>query len=187
MKKLLTFISLIICGITNITAQQFAYRLSLKPPGNPADSYELQATPSGELKANKPLPLKITQKKSDNGSYKQIHVTIEATETVYYNFEERYELNQVNHNDCQFYMPGFWYRHNLRSPKEAPSFHTSDSWQVREDRLSTPLTGIFNEKTGNYYIVLRLDEFARESLTTHQAGEVILGGKHLLVLQGSKI
>ena len=34
------------------------------------------------------------------------------------------------HNDCLFYMPGFWYRRNLRSPKEAPSFHTSDSWIV---------------------------------------------------------
>lgn len=35
-----------------------------------------------------------------------------------------------------------WYRRNLRSPQEAPSFHTSDSWLVREDRLSTPLTAI---------------------------------------------
>ena len=25
-------------------------------------------------------------------------------------------------------------------------FHTSDSWLVREDRLSTPLTAIFDEK-----------------------------------------
>ena len=47
-------------------------------------------------------------------------------------------------------MPGFWYRRNLRSPKKAPSFHTSDSWLVREDRLSAPLTGIFSEKKNDY-------------------------------------
>ena len=74
-------------------------------------------------------------------------------------------------------MPGFWYRRNLRSPKEAPSFHTSDSWVVREDRLSDPLTGIYNEKDKRYMTVNRLDKFTTDALTTHKEGEVILSGK----------
>ncbi|NDV83979.1 hypothetical protein [Bacteroides sp. 51] len=184
MKKIFTIIALITCTLANTTAQQFAYKLSVKSPGNPAESYELQATPSGELKANTALPLKITRQVSEEGTVKQIKVTIEATETAYYNLEQIFELDQISHSDCQFYMPGFWYRHNLRSPQEAPSFHTSDSWQVREDRLSAPMTGIFNEKTGEYYTVLRLDDFKDECLTTHQAGEVILSGKTSLGFTG---
>ena len=74
-------------------------------------------------------------------------------------------------------MPGFWYRRNLRSPKEAPSFHTSDSWLVREDRLSTPMTTIFDEKNKKSISVTRIAEFEDEALTTHKEGEVILSGK----------
>lgn len=186
MKKILTIIALATCIATNASAQQFTYSLSLKSPGNPAESYVLQTKPSGELEANTALPIRIIRQISEEGSTTQIKVTIEAMETAYYNLEQSYELNQINHNDCQFYMPGFWYRHNLRSPQEAPSFHTSDSWQVREDRLSTPLTGIFNEKTGEYYTVLRLDNFTDESLTTHQTGEIILGEKTSIGFTGFK-
>lgn len=74
-------------------------------------------------------------------------------------------------------MPGFWYRRNLRSPKEAPSFHTSDSWLVREDRLSAPLTGIYSEKEKSFVTVSRIDNFANEVLSTHREGEIILSGK----------
>lgn len=74
-------------------------------------------------------------------------------------------------------MPGFWYRRNLRSPKEAPSFHTSDSWLVREDRLSTPLTAAFNPASGTSMSVIRIDKFDKEALTTHKEGEVILSGE----------
>lgn len=81
-------------------------------------------------------------------------------------------------------MPGFWYRRNLRSPKEAPSFHTSDSWIVREDRLSAPLTGIFSEKDKRFLTVNRLDKLNNETLTTHKAGEVILSGKTSLGFTG---
>lgn len=81
-------------------------------------------------------------------------------------------------------MPGFWYHKNLRSPKSAPSFHTSDSWQVREDRLSTPLTGIYDEKSGTYYTVLRTDTPDCEALACHNYGDVILSGKTSLGFTG---
>uniref|UniRef100_UPI0032ECE022 hypothetical protein n=1 Tax=Bacteroides intestinalis TaxID=329854 RepID=UPI0032ECE022 len=81
------------------------------------------------------------------------------------------------HSDCQFYMPGFWYRQNLRSPEKAPSFHTSDSWLVREDRLSTPLTAAFNSSKGKSMSVIRIDQFDKEALATHKEGEVIVSGE----------
>lgn len=154
--------------------------ISIKSPGNPAVTYTLQKDADGNLAAQQELPLQIRHEVSDT----RIKVTLTARERVYYNYEEIYGLPSVHHADCQFYMPGFWYRRNLRSPKEAPSFYTSDSWQVREDRLSTPLTGIYNEKNGDYYTVLRLEESKDEALTTHTSGEVILSGKTSLGFTG---
>lgn len=157
--------------------------ISIKVPGNPAESFVLQETAGGVLKSNTDLPLVIKQVRTENDSLLKIRLLIEAKESVYYSIEEQLNTG-FKHDDCLFYMPGFWYRRNLRSPKEAPSFHTSDSWQVREDRLSTPLTGIFDEKTGNYYTVLRLDDFKNESLGCHNYGEVILSGKTSLGFTG---
>lgn len=158
--------------------------ISLKSPGNPALTYKLQQSADGLLKAQKELPISIKQEQVTNGDATEIRITLTAKERVYYNLEQIYSLAGMNHNDCEFYMPGFWYHRNLRSPKEAPSFHTSDSWQVREDRLSTPLTGIYNGKTGDYYTVLRISDFKEESLATHNSGEIILSDKTSLGFTG---
>lgn len=149
--------------------------IALKNPGNPAVEYRLMETRKGGsifLEADEKLPLTIRRKVS-NGT---ITVTLKAEEDLYFNFKQLLH-SSFNHEDCQFYMPGFWYRRNLRSPDRAPSFHTSDSWKVREDRLSVPMTAIFNEKSGAFTSVMRIDEFAHEGLTTHTAGEVIVSGK----------
>jgi hypothetical protein len=158
--------------------------IHIKSPGNPAVAYVLQEQVNGELTAQQELPLVIRREVSETASTTRIKVTLTAKEKTYYNYEEIYPLPSVDHAGCQFYMPGFWYRRNLRSPKEAPSFYTSDSWQVREDRLSTPLTGIYNEKNGDYYTVLRLEKSKDEALTPHTSGEVILSGKTSLGFTG---
>lgn len=103
----------------------------------------------------------------DKDGKQRITVTLKALENVYFNYGEQIKTG-YKHSDCQFYMPGFWYRRNLRSPKEAPSFHTSDSWLVREDRLSTPLTAAFNPASGTSMSVIRIDKFDKEALTTHK-------------------
>ncbi|HTN20286.1 MAG TPA: hypothetical protein VL125_07415 [Pelobium sp.] len=177
-----TFAFLHLCSFAQEAT--FSYRISLKYPGNPAKSYDLQENASGPLRSIENIPVIVSQKRTDNGSTIKVEVTIKANETIYFNFEEVFKIASFNHNDCQFFMPGFWYHKNLRSPKEAPSFATSDSWQVREDRLSTPLTGIFDEKTGDYYTVLRLDKFGNESLSAHNFGEVILTDKTSLGFTG---
>ena len=127
-------------------------------------------------RASETLPLDIIRQVVDKDGKQRITVTLKALENVYFNYGEQIKTG-YKHSDCQFYMPGFWYRRNLRSPKEAPSFHTSDSWLVREDRLSTPLTAAFNPVSGTSMSVIRIDKFDKEALTTHKEGEIILSGE----------
>ncbi len=118
----------------------------------------------------------ITRQVVDKDGKQRINVVIKALDTVYFNYGEQIKTG-YRHSDCQFYMPGFWYRQNLRSPEKAPSFHTSDSWLVREDRLSTPLTAAFNSSKGKSMSVIRIDQFDKEALATHKEGEVIVSGE----------
>ena len=122
------------------------------------------------------LPLVITRQVVDKDGKQRINVVITALDTVYFNYGEQIKTG-YRHSDCQFYMPGFWYRQNLRSPEKAPSFHTSDSWLVREDRLSSPLTAAFNSSKGKSMSVIRIDKFDKEALATHKEGEVIVSGE----------
>lgn len=127
------------------------------------------------MEADQNLPVDIVQSVSKEGDDEIIRVKLTAKNRVYVNFGTEVSTG-FDTQDCEFYLPGFWYHRNLRSPKEAPSFHTSKSWNVREDRLSSPLTGVYNEKVGLGMVILRqLDESA-EALTTHLEGEVILSG-----------
>ena len=167
-------------GATNAAPEDISASISLKVPGNDAKQYPLalQKMQDGmySCRASEKLPLDIIRQVVDKDGKQRITVTLKALENVYFNYGEQIKTG-YKHSDCQFYMPGFWYRRNLRSPKEAPSFHTSDSWLVREDRLSTPLTAAFNPASGTSMSVIRIDKFDKEALTTHKEGEIILSGE----------
>ncbi len=171
-------------GPQNTTAS-----LALKVPGNNATEYPLTFSSLSnsnftyQLTAAKPLPVTIFQKVTEKGALKELTVYITATEEVYLHYGQQLKTG-FRHDDCLFYLPGFWYRRNLRSPKEAPSFHTSDSWTVREDRLSAPLTGIYDEKSGKSFTVARKDAFTHEALTSHKEGDVVISGKTSLGFTG---
>ncbi len=166
----------------NYNISQNSAVITLKKPGNFSVSYPLTIIPENsnnnkyKMISRENIPVRVLQEISEYNGVEKMTVQIIASENIYFNYSQQMTTGYP-HNDCLFYMPGFWYRRNLRSPKDAPSFHTSDSWTVREDRLSTPLTGIFNEKSGKYVSVIRVDSFANEALTTHKDGEVILSGK----------
>lgn len=151
------------------------YSLSLKQPGNTAVRYDLRAD-GKNLRADKPLPLTICQEQTTDGDGVRLTVTLTATERVYFNLGAAVPT-MFQTDDCDFYLPGFWYHKNLRSPREAPSFHTSKSWNFREDRLSSPLTGVYDSTSGQTLTVMRQIDTPAEALTTHQEGEVILSGK----------
>ena len=167
-------------GAANAATEDISASISLKVPGNDAKQYPLalQKMQDGmySCRASETLPLDIIRQVVDKDGKQRITVTLKALENVYFNYGEQIKTG-YKHSDCQFYMPGFWYRRNLRSPKEAPSFHTSDSWLVREDRLSTPLTAAFNPVSGTSMSVIRIDKFDKEALTTHKEGEIILSGE----------
>lgn len=183
------FVCSVVClaGMTcaeavNYTPENVSASIALKVPGNDAKRYPLtlQQLDNSNFEyqwvAADKLPVVIYQNVEEKDGNQRIVIFMTALDDVYFNFGEQV-MTGCHHDDCLFYMPGFWYRRNLRSPQEAPSFHTSDSWLVREDRLSTPLTAIFDEKNRKTYSVIRLDNMASDALTTHKEGEVILAGK----------
>ena len=170
-------------GIANIGAANYTpenVSISLKVPGNDARHYSLTLQKQQDgvytCHSSEQLPLAITRQVVDKDGKQRINVVITALDTVYFNYGEQVKTG-YRHSDCQFYMPGFWYRQNLRSPEKAPSFHTSDSWLVREDRLSSPLTAAFNSSKGKSMSVIRIDKFDKEALATHKEGEVIVSGE----------
>ena len=170
-------------GIVNIGAANYTpenVSVSLKVPGNDAQHYSLTLQKQQDgmyiCQSSEQLPLVITRQVVAKDGNQRINVVIKALDTVYFNYGEQIKTG-YRHSDCQFYMPGFWYRQNLRSPEKAPSFHTSDSWLVREDRLSTPLTAAFNSSKGKSMSVIRIDQFDKEALATHKEGEVIVSGE----------
>ncbi|EKU90887.1 hypothetical protein [Bacteroides oleiciplenus] len=176
---------MLLAGIANAGAMEHSLgdvsaSISLKVPGNDAKHYSLSLRKVQDgvynCQPSEQLPLVITRQVTDKNGKQRINVVIKALDDVYFNYGEQIKTG-YNHSDCQFYMPGFWYRRNLRSPEKAPSFHTSDSWLVREDRLSTPLTAAFNPATGKSMSVIRIDKFDKEALTTHKEGEVIVSGE----------
>ena len=182
LKRLFLWIMLS-AGIANIGAANYTpenVSISLKVPGNDARHYSLTLQKQQDgvytCHSSEQLPLVITRQVVDKDGKQRINVVITALDTVYFNYGEQINTG-YRHSDCQFYMPGFWYRQNLRSPEKAPSFHTSDSWLVREDRLSTPLTAAFNSSKGKSMSVIRIDKFDKEALATHKEGEVIVSGE----------
>ena len=155
-------------------AADIVSHISIKQPGNRAVTYELKEQ-GNKLVADAALPLTISKSVSNVDGEEVVTLTFTATGTTYFNFGA--ELNTgYTTDDCEFYMPGFWYHRNLRSPKEAPSFHTSKSWNFREDRLSSPLTGAYDSKTGEGTTVLRQVENGCDALATAGEGEIILSG-----------
>ena len=187
MKKCISilFACCAIAGETAAMEGSLSQRITLKTPGNRAVTYELRETEAGGgiLEAERRLPLAVRRQITETDNEIRIVLTLTANDLLYYNVEQTFGTDLV-HANCLFYMPGFWYHKNLRSPKSAPSFHTGDSWQVREDRLSTPLTGIYDERSGTYYTVLRTDAPDCEALACHSYGEVILSGRTSLGFTG---
>ncbi|MBQ3631802.1 MAG: hypothetical protein II949_11260 [Prevotella sp.] len=169
---------------TEATAVNLQFTLRLKQPGNSSVAYQLRQD-GNQLVANKPLPLTIACTATTEGDNQRLTVTLTAKERTYFNVGATLPTTFVT-DDCDFYLPGFWYHKNLRSPSSAPSFHTSKSWNFREDRLSSPLTGVYDNTSHTAMTVLRQFDPShakaqvtnlKDALTTHLEGEVILGGE----------
>ncbi len=167
-------LGLLLLSAGSALALDISYQLRLKQPGNAATTYTLNRQ-GQQLVAPTALPLTISEQLSADGDAQRLTVTLRATERVYFSLGASV-ATAFSTDACEFYLPGFWYHKNLRSPREAPSFHTSNSWNVREDRLSSPLSGVYDGTSHRMLTVLHLMGTPADALTTHQEGEVILGG-----------
>ena len=162
-----------VANIGPLQAQGFSMSLSLKSPGNPSETRQLQQ--QGQHWATDG-PLNVVSYTAKDGDDELLTVTLSAREKVYFHLE--LSLNTgLSSSDTEFYIPGFWYHRNMRSPQEAPSFKTSKHWCFREDRMSTPLTSAFNPHDGQGMSVLRVLDKPCDVQVQLTTGEIILPGR----------
>ena len=155
-----------------LQAQGLSMSLSLKTPGNPSETRKLQQ--QGQYWTTKG-PLSVVSSTTKDGDDELLTITLSAREKVYFHLD--LSLNTgLSSNETEFYMPGFWYHRNMRSPQEAPSFKTSKHWNFREDRMSTPLTSAFNLHDGRGLSVLRVLDAPCDAQVQLTTGEIILPG-----------
>lgn len=166
----------ILAAMAALGSQAATTELALKTPGGPVKTYNMVGESTMRAADGSVLPLEVTRTATKGaGGVTTVTLRVKALDTCWFNISETETMNGTDHQACEFYMPGFWYHHNLRSPEKAPSFHTSDSWCVREDRLSAPLTGIYNPASGEALTVMRInpDDHA-ECILQNLSGDVIL-------------
>ncbi len=179
MKKILLCLGFL-CAL-QIHAQDLSHNLVILNPGNNAKSIPLKAD-EGKLISDVDIPLSIGYEiKSENNNVKTLYVTIEGKAPVSYFHYDVSISSSISTEVADFYLPGFWYHKNMRSPAEAPSFKTSSSWNVREDRLSSPLCGVYDTKGKTGLSVLRYNtNWSADALTPSMDGDVILSGESSL-------
>lgn len=177
MRKNLLLTAALLAATIYAHALDISMHVSIKQPGNPAVIYQLKASGNQLVAADgSKLPLSMKQEVKNEDGAQIYSMTITAQSTAYYNIGGAL-ITGLNTDGSEYYLPGFWYHLNLRSPKGAPAFHTSKSWNFREDRLSSPITSVYDEKSKKSMAVMRCLDQPHEALTTHQKGEVILGGE----------
>lgn len=187
-RKATMFALMLSCAaLTGLQAQgnALAGSLSYYTPGNLPVKHAAFNPASGKFSGNAAnVPFTVESSVATNGDESVVTVKVTATRTGYF----RAELScpfEGTADGCLYYMPGFWYHKNLRSPEQAPSFKTSKSWTVREDRLSTPLTGIFNPATGNSVVVLRkLPAQGADCQIQKESGDMVLSGESTIGYTG---
>ncbi len=164
-------------------SQHISFKLLLKQPGNSTKAHALTPVPGMDLlQAEQQLPLKITREVSSlssnplNSGHVELIIRIAAEANTYFSLQGRIDLPGMAYDSSDLFLPGFWYRKNLRSPENTPSARVSKNWIVREDRLSTPLVGIFDKQKRTSYSLVRMDKIEQHAMTQHNQGEVILSG-----------
>ncbi|MBR4756347.1 MAG: hypothetical protein IK076_05335 [Bacteroidales bacterium] len=155
------------------SAQDFKVKsfISIKQPGDPSVRYEIDKAGPGDL------PVTVTESCRPSGQDEvAFSVTIRAKERTFYNYQAEIDTGFPS-GETEYYLPGFWYHLNLRSPERAPSFHSSKAWNFREDRMSAPMAAAYDKADGRAVSVLRRLDEGHDALTASLQGEVILSGE----------
>ncbi len=182
-KKWILFTAMACIGI-DIIAQEISHELFLMTPGNEPVRKELKMV-GDKLVAEDNLPFDIEYKEVADANDKIISLKFTGNSSKAF-FHYNIALNTgYNTDNADFYLPGFWYHKNMRSPEQAPSFKTSANWNFREDRLSAPLTAVFDNNSKTGVSVMRvINNWNVDALTTSMEGNVILSGMSSLGYMG---
>jgi hypothetical protein len=184
MKNLLMTITLVFLtvygmaqNLSQLVNDNASFTIYLKKPGNAAEPHILSLASDGvTLKSQNNIPVALIMELQDKEGNLEMAFHLQADEDININFHGQLSLPDLHFESAQMLLPGFWYRKNQRSPDDAPSVKTSNNWLVREDRLSTPMTALYDQNAKKGYALIRSDVATAIGLTTHQSGEVILGG-----------
>lgn len=103
-------------------------------------------------------------------------VTIEASADVNINLQLHIPT-AYDFSESDLFLPGFWYKKNLKVSEGAPSADVSHHWSFREDRLSIPLTSVFSPADGQGMLVMRTNEHQQDAVSLPGKGEMILSGQ----------
>ncbi|UZJ43623.1 hypothetical protein OOT55_13280 [Marinimicrobium sp. C6131] len=149
--------------------------LHLKTPGNPAESYSLSWKESGKnrwrLMSDEVDGVDISVRKRDD----RYLFSVAAKRQIHFNLQN-YLKTGMDYEQSDFLMPGLWYKKNVRSSDNSPKLGEGDSWSFREDRLSTPLTGVYDRSGGKTLTILRTDRHRTDAIALPGEGEMILSG-----------
>ncbi|QJR82823.1 hypothetical protein CA267_011035 [Alteromonas pelagimontana] len=149
--------------------------LYLKTAGNPAQHYDLKWQADGEQKWQLLGPQDIKMRVSVKQEDDDFTFTLTAEETVNFNLQTVLPT-EFSYANSEFLLPGLWYKKNNRSSEGAPTAEESTDWSVREDRLSIPMTSVFDTKSGKSLTVLRMDDHQKDAPALPGEGEMILSG-----------
>ncbi|WP_278989979.1 hypothetical protein [Segatella bryantii] len=173
--KKISLLFMLLVSFAPLSASDIDVVISLKSEGQPLHHYFLEQK-GNQLIPEKPLPLDITIEQKKDGADELLTLCVKAKADVYYNIGGM--LNTaLSSQSAEFYLPGLFYHQNMRSPAKAPSFKTSRSWNFREDRLSTPLTSVYDEKMKQGVSVMRILDQGKDCVVGQLSGEVILPGE----------
>jgi hypothetical protein len=108
-----------------------------------------------------------------NSSAKIVYTLI-AKEDINFNFEKIFKFQNNQFESIDFYIPGFWYKQNMRSPKKAPSFKSSKTWSFRDDRMSYPMVAAYDKSTKVGYYVDRVKLPTIDQASKERKGDEVL-------------
>ncbi|BDD11874.1 hypothetical protein FUAX_43060 (plasmid) [Fulvitalea axinellae] len=151
--------------------------VTVKSEGRSSQTFGVEFGKNGLGTATSNAPFIINRKieKGEAGAQRYAF-EIEAKQDINFSLRNEWIFDGLSFDESLFYMPGFWYKRNERTPKNAPSLNVSDNWSVRDDRLTTPLAGFFQAGKSLGMFVRRTDKLADDVIMDKKEGEVILNG-----------
>ncbi|MFS4455207.1 hypothetical protein [Maribacter sp. 2304DJ31-5] len=117
------------------------------------------------------ISVKKTIEKDENGAFTYTY-QMTASRDMDIHLHKVWSVTDYSFDKAEFLLPGFWYKRNLRSPENAPSFKTAHLWSFREDRMSAPLAVVHDPTSKGWVRLERMDVLAQEGVPDATGGKI---------------